>query len=605
MQPLIPILLDVCPSFMAPDGSCGSLLQMPVGQGSLLDELIDAAQAVSRRPPLVYPTFEPATAYQRQIEADVRLAGPLLPDVLRDPLAKFVASDLLLFISPVAYPVAGLDLRDFLPAAGRDQRIARHLLVLEPSRLETKEFVHADGTGRVRSIQRYFADSAWPFSTGVAASLVSVTHLLRHHDLRVGSLGELRQRLAECGIPSQDVPFDGEVLDLSEEAGMLALQEARLGALASDRDRSGADRRDHVVVSAGATISHSAHLIGPIHVGRHAVIESDTLVVGPAIIGAGAVVHAGATVAQSLVMPHAVLPPGATLRHRVLAESTSGAGWDDRNGGVADYQLPQRRHEYVPPVVEQPHVERRPYLEVRNAVEPILAFLLLLVLSPLLLVLALAVKLTSRGPIFFGDWREGEGGRPFRCWKFRSMCIDADVQQSLLAAQQYADGPQFKMRRDPRITWIGGHLRSLNLDELPQLANIVAGQMSFVGPRPSPFRENQICVPWRLGRLSVRPGITGLWQVCRKDRDLGDFHQWIAYDLAYVKHVSFAVDLRIALATILTFGGRYPVALSRIIPAISDDGVLRESGEIASLPPSAPLRPSAPAPRRSEERITG
>jgi lipopolysaccharide/colanic/teichoic acid biosynthesis glycosyltransferase len=101
----------------------------------------------------------------------------------------------------------------------------------------------------------------------------------------------------------------------------------------------------------------------------------------------------------------------------------------------------------------------------------------------------------------------------------------------------------------------------LNVDELPQIWNVVKGEMSFVGPRPSPFRENQICVPWRNGRLSVRPGITGLWQVCRRDRATGDFHQWIHYDLLYVRNVSFRLDVMILAATIFTLGGKKPVPL--------------------------------------------
>jgi lipopolysaccharide/colanic/teichoic acid biosynthesis glycosyltransferase len=91
--------------------------------------------------------------------------------------------------------------------------------------------------------------------------------------------------------------------------------------------------------------------------------------------------------------------------------------------------------------------------------------------------------------------------------------------------------------------------------------------MSLVGPRPSPFRENQICVPWRQGRLSVRAGITGLWQVCRDERTRGDFHQWIEYDTMYVRHMSWAVDLRIIMATVRTFGGARRVPYARIIRA--------------------------------------
>ena len=110
--------------------------------------------------------------------------------------------------------------------------------------------------------------------------------------------------------------------------------------------------------------------------------------------------------------------------------------------------------------------------------------------------------------------------------------------QHLLKAQDKLDGPHFKLDGDPRLTPVGRILRSLNVDELPQLFNVLRGDMSLVGPRPSPFRENQICVPWREGRLSVRPGVTGLWQICRKNRSSGDFHQWIEYDLLYVQQIS-------------------------------------------------------------------
>jgi lipopolysaccharide/colanic/teichoic acid biosynthesis glycosyltransferase len=127
------------------------------------------------------------------------------------------------------------------------------------------------------------------------------------------------------------------------------------------------------------------------------------------------------------------------------------------------------------------------------------------------------------------------------------------------------DGPQFKLSDDPRETRLGRWLRRSNIDELPQLFNVVAGQMSLVGPRPSPFRENQICVSWRQARLSVRPGITGLWQLCRDRRSDGDFHQWIYYDLAYVRNMSLWLDLKILFYTILTGAGRVHVPLWRLI----------------------------------------
>jgi len=101
---------------------------------------------------------------------------------------------------------------------------------------------------------------------------------------------------------------------------------------------------------------------------------------------------------------------------------------------------------------------------------------------------------------------------------------------------------------------------------LPQLFNVLVGHMSLVGPRPSPFRENQICVPWRRARLSVRPGITGLWQVCRDERTHGDFHQWIFYDITYVRHLSIWLDAKILIATLLTLGGRRSIPLSWVLP---------------------------------------
>jgi lipopolysaccharide/colanic/teichoic acid biosynthesis glycosyltransferase len=159
------------------------------------------------------------------------------------------------------------------------------------------------------------------------------------------------------------------------------------------------------------------------------------------------------------------------------------------------------------------------------------------------------------------------------------MQVGAHGVQHLLKAQDKLDGPHFKLDQDPRVTRLGRILRTTNIDELPQLINVLRGDMSLVGPRPSPFRENQICVPWREGRLSVRPGVTGLWQVCRHDRSSGDFHQWIEYDLLYVQQASPWLDLKILLATVVTLAGRVPVPAAWLVrlppplqPAAEADG---------------------------------
>jgi lipopolysaccharide/colanic/teichoic acid biosynthesis glycosyltransferase len=161
------------------------------------------------------------------------------------------------------------------------------------------------------------------------------------------------------------------------------------------------------------------------------------------------------------------------------------------------------------------------------------------------------------------------------------MYTGAHLAQRHLKELSHTDGPHFKVDRDPRVTRVGQVLRALNLDEVPQAWNVLLGEMSLVGPRPSPFRENQVCVPWRSARLSVRPGITGFWQVCRHNRSAGDFHQWIEYDLLYVQHISLWLDLKILASTLLTLGGKViHVPASWLVAPSSDadESILAERG---------------------------
>jgi lipopolysaccharide/colanic/teichoic acid biosynthesis glycosyltransferase len=130
------------------------------------------------------------------------------------------------------------------------------------------------------------------------------------------------------------------------------------------------------------------------------------------------------------------------------------------------------------------------------------------------------------------------------------MRKDAEQIKAQLIAENSADGPQFFMENDPRVTRIGRFLRKVQFDELPQFINVLAGHMSVVGPRPSPEKENQYCPAWREARLSIRPGVTGLWQVSRTREPQTDFQEWIRYDLEYVQHQSFVGDLRIIFETV-------------------------------------------------------
>jgi len=172
----------------------------------------------------------------------------------------------------------------------------------------------------------------------------------------------------------------------------------------------------------------------------------------------------------------------------------------------------------------------------------------LVLLAPLFLGIALAVKLDSPGPVFFRQRRVGLNGREFWMWKFRSMCDGAEAMQPALAALNEMVGPTFKASQDPRVTRVGRWLRRTSLDEFPQFWNVVKGEMSVVGPRPPIPSEVKEYQRWQRRRLSVRPGLTCTWQV--SGRSEVDFDRWMELDLHYIDHWSLWHDLSIVLRTI-------------------------------------------------------
>ncbi|MCZ6837585.1 MAG: sugar transferase, partial [Planctomycetota bacterium] len=178
------------------------------------------------------------------------------------------------------------------------------------------------------------------------------------------------------------------------------------------------------------------------------------------------------------------------------------------------------------------------------------SFLLLMLTLPLYPILMLIIWLEDGRPFFFAHERQMKGGKFFRCYKFRTMCRDAEKLKGSLQGINNADGPQFHIPIDPRLTRCGRWMRRFHLDELPQFFNVLKGEMNLVGPRPSPENENQCCPAWREIRLSVRPGITGLWQVCRTRKPHLDFQEWIRYDIEYVRHRSMKLDQWILWRTI-------------------------------------------------------
>jgi lipopolysaccharide/colanic/teichoic acid biosynthesis glycosyltransferase len=194
-------------------------------------------------------------------------------------------------------------------------------------------------------------------------------------------------------------------------------------------------------------------------------------------------------------------------------------------------------------------VRRFAYRWVKRGIDVVGSLACLLLLSPLLLIVAVLVKGTSPGPVFYAWDVIGRGGRPFRGYKFRTMVANADELKPQLAHLNEMSGPVFKARDDPRITPVGRWLRKYSLDELLQLWSVLKGDMSLVGPRPPGQNEWPHFEDWQRRKVSVTPGITCLWQVSGRNR-IRDFDEWVRLDLEYIDHWSLWLDFKILLRTI-------------------------------------------------------
>jgi lipopolysaccharide/colanic/teichoic acid biosynthesis glycosyltransferase len=265
-----------------------------------------------------------------------------------------------------------------------------------------------------------------------------------------------------------------------------------------------------VWVHAKAAVSPSARIIGPAWIGVGQQVEDDGVLVGP------------------VILPDVNGFESATK---------------DRD---IDWEVVRSTHWSLPNLARGSSFRRL----TKRAFDIVFSLAVLAVTLPVCLPILLAIYREDGRPFFFAHRRQTLGGRDFPCLKFRTMRKDAEKMKAELMAANAADGPQFFIENDPRVTRVGRVLRKFQLDELPQFINVLLGHMSVVGPRPSPDKENQYCPAWREARLSVRPGVTGLWQVRRTREPQTDFQEWIRYDLEYVQHQSFVGDLKIILDTV-------------------------------------------------------
>ncbi|GEQ21182.1 multidrug MFS transporter [Clostridium butyricum] len=204
-------------------------------------------------------------------------------------------------------------------------------------------------------------------------------------------------------------------------------------------------------------------------------------------------------------------------------------------------------------MLEKKKLSRNTYEFLKRLMDIICSMSALIVLAPILIVVAILIKIESKGPVIFSQERVGINNKKFKMYKFRSMVVNAEDMKEKLEKQNERKGPMFKIKNDPRITTIGRFIRKTSIDELPQLINILKGEMSIVGPRPSLPKEVIQFEPWMLERLKVKPGLTCYWQV--QGRDHIEFEDWMRLDIKYVKDRNFLLDIKLIFKTFFVFLG--------------------------------------------------
>jgi len=380
----------------------------------------------------------------------------------------------------------------------------------EPGRLETQNWPHYLFI-KTRVLDLLTTDGSIPADFGRLVKIIRSRRLV----LRAVNIG-------------------GNILDLATEQGLLAWLRLNL-------DRRRPFDRPIRRPTCRAEISDSARFFGKVLLGQNVRIGPDAVIAGPAILCSGVEIGAAAAISSSVIGSQITVPAGSFVAGCVLGAEK------------LKFRTQKAIRNTQPGIGNMQPFRCWPKLSYAGCFKRIAdifaAIIVLLIFGPVFPLIALAIKLSSRGPVFFKDTRQGLHGRKFKCLKFRTMRIGANKMQDRLRVINLADGPQFRLADDPRINPVGRFLRDTFLDEIPQFANVLLGQMSVVGPRPSPEPDNMLCPSWRDARLSVRPGITGLWQVRRTRRPGKDFQEWIYYDMMYVRKLSLSLDIRICWQT--------------------------------------------------------
>jgi len=407
----------------------------------------------------------------------------------------------------------------------------------EPELLGQREKVRLTTEGKLAGFCRAYSDSAeftfispnWPHHLFVktdALDRVLDGGALPH------SFSVFLEKCNSNTLTIRAINVGGIVQDLETEDGFLSFCKTRLSKIQNSK----------LELRGSSTIHESSRFVGEVLLGRNIQVGPNVVVIGPTIICRSARIEQGVVINSSIIGPEVCVPKNQFVQSRII----KGPQFD----WTGSFRYKDERT--LLPVSCQPF-RTWPRVSYARCIKRIADFfgaaMVLILFAPVMLLVALAIKLTSPGPVFYRDKRQGLLGKEFNCLKFRTMILGADKIQEILRIISQVDGPQFKIADDPRINTVGRFLRETYIDEIPQFFNVLFGQMSIVGPRPSPESENTLCPFWRDARLSVKPGITGLWQVYRTREPMKDFQEWIHYDTEYVRNLSLKMDLYICWKT--------------------------------------------------------
>jgi lipopolysaccharide/colanic/teichoic acid biosynthesis glycosyltransferase len=413
------------------------------------------------------------------------------------------------------------------------------------------ENIRTTSDGNVAGYRRIYSDSLLPSSVPSQwPCYVFIRHAIYNKLLVNDSLPhdfeEFILRIEKKSLSWDCIKIGGLVLDLNKETEMLEFINATLsgeGAISGFIDSYSYLRKRFNKMGQPSNIK----FFGNVLLGKNVTIGEDVIVIGPTILSDNVKIASGSTVQSSVVGDNRSIPEGSYIKNQILLGTETNArvfcsydtGSDQASGSSDSF-----RPKFYTTSNKFRTWPRLSYVRFAKRIFDVAAALLVLLLfAPALPLIAIVIKLSSPGPVFFKHRREGLYGKEFNCLKFRTMINGADSIQEKLRYNNQVDGPQFMIHNDPRVTVIGKFMRDTHIDEIPQFINILLGQMSVVGPRPSPKTENSFCPYWRNARLSVRPGITGLWQICRTRQAGRDFQEWIYYDTKYIRELSASLDL--------------------------------------------------------------